>query len=61
MQNRNYIVTQYPLPDTIGDFWSLIYDNDSDSVVVMESSNKVLSEQQKNIHGFFDHRVCIHK
>jgi protein tyrosine phosphatase len=42
MQNRNYIVTQYPLPDTIGDFWSLIYDNDSDSVVVMEPSNKVL-------------------
>jgi protein tyrosine phosphatase len=45
MQNRSYIVTQYPLPDTIGDFWSLIYDSDSDSVVVMESSNKVLSER----------------
>ena len=42
MQNINYIVTQYPLPDTIGDFWSLIYDNDSDSIVVMDLSDKVM-------------------
>jgi hypothetical protein len=41
-QGRNYFVAQYPLPETIGDFWSLNDDNDCESVVVMELSDKVL-------------------
>jgi hypothetical protein len=48
-QERNYFVTQYPLPETIGDFWSLIDDNDCESVVMLELSDKVLIQWWKYI------------
>ncbi len=32
---REYIVTEWPLPHTLGDLWSLVYDYDCSAVVVL--------------------------
>ncbi|XP_033739053.1 receptor-type tyrosine-protein phosphatase alpha-like [Pecten maximus] len=34
---EGYIVTQWPLPDTAGDFWAMIYDYKSTAVVILDS------------------------
>jgi protein tyrosine phosphatase len=34
---REYIVTEWPLPHTLGDLWSLVYDYDCSAVVVLTS------------------------
>ncbi|KAG8199339.1 hypothetical protein JTE90_011805 [Oedothorax gibbosus] len=40
VQNR-FVVTQYPLPNTVADFWQLLWDTGSCSIVVLnEISNK---------------------
>ena len=44
-RSREYIVTEWPMQDTISDCWSLIYDHDCNSVVILanpedESVNK---------------------
>ncbi|VDI07363.1 Hypothetical predicted protein, partial [Mytilus galloprovincialis] len=36
----NIFVTQYPLLNTIGDFWSLVYDNDCRTIVILEEINE---------------------
>ncbi|CAC5398797.1 PTPRK [Mytilus coruscus] len=36
IEGRNVFVTQYPLQNTIGDLWSLIYDNDCRTMVILE-------------------------
>ncbi|XP_052092481.1 receptor-type tyrosine-protein phosphatase mu-like isoform X2 [Mytilus californianus] len=35
-EGKNILVTQYPLQSTIGDLWSLIYDNDCRTMVILE-------------------------
>lgn len=32
---REYIVTEWPLPHTLGDLWSLVYDYDCSAVVIL--------------------------
>lgn len=34
-RSREYIVTEWPMQDTISDCWSLIYDHDCNSVVIL--------------------------
>ncbi|RWS25062.1 receptor-type tyrosine-protein phosphatase kappa-like protein [Leptotrombidium deliense] len=36
-RSREYIVTEWPMPHTVADCWSLIYDHDCNSVVVLAS------------------------
>jgi len=38
---RNIIVTQYPLHNTVVDFWTMVYDTNSTVVVVLELLYKV--------------------
>ena len=35
LRPREYIVTEFPLKSTISDFWSLVYDHEVTSVVVL--------------------------
>ncbi|XP_076077504.1 uncharacterized protein LOC143047985 isoform X3 [Mytilus galloprovincialis] len=35
-EGRNIFVTQYPLQNTIGDLWSLVYDNDCRTIVILD-------------------------
>ena len=62
-QGRNYFVTQYPLPETIGDFWSLIDDNDCESVVMMELSDKDVSfiPEKEGEEQYFDNFIVSRK
>jgi hypothetical protein len=36
-QAREYIVTEWPLPETISYLWSLVYDYDASAVVVLSN------------------------
>ena len=36
-----FLATQYPLQDTVVDFWSLVYDTDSTVVVMLEYVDEV--------------------
>jgi protein tyrosine phosphatase len=38
---KNILVTQYPLQETVVDFWTMVYDTDSTVVVVLELLNEV--------------------
>ena len=38
---RNILVTQYPLQDTVVDFWTMVYDTDSTVVVMLKSVDEV--------------------
>ncbi len=42
---RNILVTQYPLQETVVDFWTMVYDTDSTVVVVLELLNEVCADQ----------------
>jgi protein tyrosine phosphatase len=39
---RNILVTQYPLQETVVDFWTMVYDADSTVVVVLELINEAI-------------------
>ncbi|CAG2211544.1 PTPRT [Mytilus edulis] len=39
-EGSNIFVTQYPLLNTIGDFWSLVYDNNCRTIVILEEINE---------------------
>ena len=41
---RNILVTQYPLQETVVDFWTMVYDTDSTVVVVLELLNEVCTD-----------------
>ncbi|XP_063932951.1 receptor-type tyrosine-protein phosphatase kappa isoform X1 [Zophobas morio] len=45
---REYIVTEWPLKSTCGEFWSLVYDYECSAVVILcvPPHNSVLSQQQ---------------
>lgn len=40
-EGRNIFVTQYPLQNTIGDLWSLVYDNDCRTIVILDELSEV--------------------
>lgn len=42
LRPREYVVAEWPLRSTISDFWSLVYDHDVTSVVVL--CNPLLAE-----------------
>jgi protein tyrosine phosphatase len=44
---RNILVTQYPLQETVVDFWTMVYDTDSTVVVVLELLNEVCTSYCK--------------
>lgn len=41
VHRQNIFVTQCPLQTTVVDFWTLIYDTDSSTVVILEAMNNV--------------------
>ncbi|XP_033737466.1 receptor-type tyrosine-protein phosphatase alpha-like [Pecten maximus] len=53
---EGYIATQWPLPDTAGDFWAMIYDYKSTAVVILDSDADVddpslMPSQESEITG----------
>lgn len=46
-QRDAYIVTQMPLPNTVSDFWRLLYDYHSDTVVMLNEFDR---NDTVNIH-----------
>ncbi len=40
---REYIVTEWPLPNTCSDVWSLVYDHDCSAVVVLCNPTSTVS------------------
>ena len=44
---KNILVTQYPLQETVLDFWTMVYDTDSTVVVVLELLNEVCTSYCK--------------
>ena len=44
---KNILVTQYPLQETVVDFWTMVYDTDSTVVVVLELLNEVCTSYCK--------------
>ena len=38
---NKFLVTQYPLKDTVVDFWTMVYDHECSVVVILESVNEV--------------------
>ena len=39
-KKNSFIVTQHPLPDTIIDFWRMVYDFKSSSIVMLNAFNE---------------------
>ena len=46
---REYIVTEWPLPNTCSDIWSLVYDHDCSAVVVLCNPTSTVA----NVRTFF--------
>ena len=47
---REYIVTEWPLPNTCSDIWSLVYDHDCSAVVVLCNPTSTVA----NVRLYFD-------
>ena len=54
---REYIVTEWPLPTTCSDIWSLVYDHDCSAVVVLCNPTSTVSNV--SIHYALDVSRCI--
>lgn len=50
-ENSKVLVTQCPLDKTVVDFWTMVYDHDSNIVVLLDQLNKVI--------GIFDYFVSL--
>ena len=52
MMRRAFIATQAPIPDAIPDFWRMIWEQKSSTIVILSKeteSRKVLGEMLKKI------------
>ena len=47
---REYIVTEWPLPTTCSDIWSLVYDHDCSAVVVLCNPTSTVSNVSRLSH-----------
>ena len=57
---NKFLVTQYPLKDTVVDFWTMVYDHECSVVVILESVNEVsFSLPWYNKHSFYENKVEI--
>ena len=52
---RAFIATQAPIPDTIPDFWRMIWEQESSTVVMLSRETEKGKVWTNNIHFFF---VC---
>lgn len=48
--NRKYILTQGPLPTTVGHFWLMVWEQNSRAVLML---NKVIEKNQIKCHQYF--------
>ena len=46
---REYIVTEWPLPTTCSDIWSLVYDHDCSAVVVLCNPTSTVSNVSTSV------------
>lgn len=57
---NKFLVTQYPLKDTVVDFWTMVYDHECSVVVILESVNEVsFSLPWYDKHSYHEHKVEI--
>ena len=49
---REYIVTEWPLPNTCSDIWSLVYDHDCSALVVLCNPTSTVSNVRKPLYVF---------
>ena len=54
---NKFLVTQYPLKDTVVDFWTMVYDHECSVVVILESVNEV----RFSLPWYNKHSICEHK
>ncbi|XP_046568156.1 receptor-type tyrosine-protein phosphatase T-like [Haliotis rubra] len=52
LRPSNLIVTKTPLPDTVVDFWRLVYDHDCRTVICLDDSKKVKNVYPKENQNF---------
>ena len=43
-QNRSFIITQMPLPDTVTDFWRLVHDQSVSTIVMLNDMKTAEAE-----------------
>ena len=58
MTRRAFIATQAPIPDTIPDFWRMIWEQESSTVVMLSRETEKGKVWTNNIHNFLF--VCLH-
>ncbi|GFS79691.1 receptor-type tyrosine-protein phosphatase T [Nephila pilipes] len=51
---NHFVVTQYPLPNTVADFWQLLWDTGSSSIVVL---NEISNKDEDDIWNFLWHPI----
>lgn len=48
--NRQYILTQGPLPNTAGHFWLMVWEQNSKAIIML---NKVIEKNQLKCHQYW--------
>lgn len=52
--NRQYILTQGPLPETVGNFWLMVWEQKSRAVLML---NKIVEKKQVKCHWYWPQAV----
>ena len=55
---REYIVTEWPLPNTCSDIWSLVYDHDCSAVVVLCNPTSTVSNVSNDWYSLSHNLHC---